>query len=65
MTKEDESSNMQQFNLNILKCRDDHKPILLKSTAEDHGGFKLSDGSHCSWVRPDNVIGPDKLTRTH
>lgn len=36
-------------NLNTLKVRDDHRPVLFEATKEAHK-FKLSDGQEASWV---------------
>ena len=49
---------------NILKCRDDPKPVFFgheeESTA-DAPKFKLCEGSSCSWAKPGDVFGLDKL----
>ncbi|MEI7451280.1 MAG: hypothetical protein WCJ75_16850, partial [Desulfomonile sp.] len=49
---------------NILKCRDDHKPVFFVYEQEstiDSPKFKLCEGSSCSWSKPGEVFGPDKL----
>ncbi len=48
----------------ILKCRDDHAPVLFYADGDTIAGapsFKLREGSTCSWARPDEAFGPDKL----
>lgn len=54
----------QEINEQILKCREDHDPIILYAdgnTAARMQAFKLKDGSRCSWAKPDEPISPDKL----
>lgn len=54
------SNNQDQ----ILKCRDDHVPIIFcpdPGLAGDTQPFKLKKGVTCSWVKPDEAFGPDKL----
>jgi hypothetical protein len=49
---------------NILKCRDDPKPVFFAHAEEsiaDAPNFKLCEGSSCSWAKPGDVFGPDKL----
>ncbi len=49
---------------NILKCRDDPKPVFFVREEEstvDAPKFKLCEGSTCSWAKPSDVFGPDKL----
>ena len=49
---------------NILKCRDDHKPVFFAHEDEsttDAPKFKLCEGSSCPWTKPGDVFGPDKL----
>ena len=36
---------------NILKVRDDHKPIYFNSVTGENDRFKFSDGSSASWIR--------------
>jgi hypothetical protein len=53
-----------KFHTNILKCRDDPKPVLLCDTDGEEGDgpkFKLCENSQCSWVKPGEVVSPDKL----
>jgi hypothetical protein len=48
----------------ILKCRDDHAPVLFRADGDMAAGaqpFKLSEGSTCSWAKPDEAFGTDKL----
>jgi hypothetical protein len=49
---------------NILKCRDDQKPIFFAHEEESTANtpkFKLCEGSSCSWVKPGDAFGPDIL----
>lgn len=49
---------------NILKCRDDPKPVFFGHTEESTAeapNFKLCEGSSCSWAKLGEVFGPDKL----
>lgn len=49
---------------NILKCRDDPKPVFFaheEASTADAPKFKLCKGSSCSWAKPGDVFGPDKL----
>ncbi len=55
--------NLEQ-NDQILKCRDDHSPIVFCGEGEATAGvqsFKLKKDATCSWARPDEAFGPDKL----
>lgn len=45
--------------INILKSRDDRKPIYFNKIGDDQ--FKLSKDSECSWNKIDETFGPDKL----
>lgn len=48
----------------ILKCRDDQAPVLFRADGDMAAGaqpFKLNEGSTCSWVKPDEAFGTDKL----
>jgi len=48
----------------ILKCRDDHAPVVFAHDAakpDDDQTFKLSDGATCSWAKPDEPFGPETL----
>ena len=50
--------------MNIVKCRDDHKPVFLARAEEatnDSPKFKLAEQSTCSWAKPGEMVGPDKL----
>lgn len=63
MTKEAGGENKALAN-NILKCRDDTQPVLFahkKESTADAPKFELCEGSSCSWVKPGEVFGPDKL----
>ncbi|MDH5668788.1 MAG: SIR2 family protein [Nitrospira sp.] len=49
---------------NILKCRDDPRPVFFGGAEEstvDAPKFKLCEGASCSWAKPGDVFGPDKL----
>jgi len=47
----------------VLKARDDHAPVLFNHQTEPSGtdGFKLLSDSECSWAKPDEAFGPEKL----
>lgn len=59
------NSDSNVMSQNILKCRDDHKPIIFMQQAEPTGDgspqFVLIENSTCSWAKPEEVFGPDKL----
>ncbi len=61
---EEASGESKALTNNILKCRDDIKPVFFvregESTA-DAPKFKFSEGSSCSWAKSDDVLGPDNL----
>jgi len=44
---------------NILKSRDDPQPVSFE--AVDGGKFKLCSDSQCSWLKKEEIFGPDKL----
>lgn len=49
---------------NILKCRDDHRPVPLVKCDESPNReptFQIQQGASCSWARPDEMLGPEKL----
>jgi len=52
----------QQENIQILKCRDDPKPIFFKKES-DHTPlqFVLTEDSGCSWIKKDETFGPEKI----
>ena len=58
-------SNEPTQTTNILKCRDDHRPISLiqqtESADQPTPSFELADGSSCSWLESDEAVGPDRL----
>lgn len=63
MTKKPEGEKATS-GLNIIKCRDDQQPILLKHEAEstiESPLFNISNECSCSWAKPTEVIGPDIL----
>ena len=49
----------------ILKCRDDPQPVFFASQVELSSGaspqFVLTENSTCSWAKPEEVFGPEKL----
>lgn len=48
----------------IIKCRDDKKPVIITKALEGtdtEGQFKLSEGSECSWLEKEKPFGSDKL----
>lgn len=54
----------QEANEQILKCRDDHAPVWFSTDGETTAGaqpFKLKEGSTCSWVKPEESFGPERL----
>ena len=51
-------------NRQILKCRDDYKPVYFVNDDEnttDSQAFTLIDGSTCSWAKQDETFRPEKL----
>lgn len=46
---------------NILKVRDDHKPIYFNSVTGENDCFKFSDGSSASWIRDEESFGYKEL----
>ena len=57
MGNETEDKNKKRTN--ILKSRDDHKPVVFEEV--EGGIFKLCKDSECSWIKEDEPFGPDKL----
>lgn len=54
----------QQADVEILKCRDDHVPVLFsraETPGEDRKPFLLTEGSSCSWVKQKEMFGTEKL----
>lgn len=48
----------------IIKCRDDKTPVVLKKVTDDAGSavaFTLADDSACSWLSNEQTIEPEKL----
>ena len=47
----------------VLKTRDDHAPVFLNRTADSAAAdqFTLPTESECSWVKPEEAFGPEKL----
>lgn len=48
----------------ILKCRDDHKPVVFRREGELAAGaeaFRVSADTPCSWAKPDEPFGIEKL----
>lgn len=62
---EGETASNNILSANILKCRDDPKPVFFAPQDSDPVAespcFKLNEGSACSWAKVDEEIGPDKL----
>jgi len=62
---DESNSDSNVMNRNILKCRDDHKPVIFTQQGEPTGDgspqFMLTENSTCSWAKPEEVFGPDKL----
>jgi len=53
-----------EVNEQIIKCRDDPKPVWFCTPAETTEGeepFLLKEGVTCSWVKPKEYFGPEKL----
>lgn len=50
---------------NILKCRDDSQPVVFEPHGDASGDatprFVLSEKSTCSWAKPGEAFGPEKL----
>jgi hypothetical protein len=49
---------------NIIKCRDDHRPVLLARTeaaGTETPRFMLADGTPCSWAKAGEPLGQDEL----
>jgi DNA helicase HerA-like ATPase len=47
----------------LLKCRDDQKPVYLKRKdgSEDGTHFEIAENSECSWAKPGDTLSPAKL----
>ena len=47
----------------VLKTRDDHDPVILvrSGDSEPTDQFTLPTESQCSWAKPDEVFGAEKL----
>ncbi|MFW5771187.1 MAG: hypothetical protein ACOCX9_07100, partial [Spirochaetota bacterium] len=57
----DNFEEIKEGNINVLKCRDDHEPILFLKN--DESDFKLIPESSCSWIKNDESFGPKKLRK--
>lgn len=60
----EKNQNILQEGDQILKARDDPSPITLGrdgEAAEPDKPFRLASGMHCSWVKPGEPFGPEKL----
>lgn len=52
----------QQQNIQILKCRDDPRPIFFKQESENTPlKFVLTDDTVCSWINKDEPFSPEKI----
>lgn len=62
MTREELKSSLENGG-QVLKTREDHDLVVLdrQTDTESTGLFKLTADSVCSWAKPDEVIGSDKL----
>ncbi len=63
MTAEDVRNHLEGGG-QILKTRDDQAPVFLEPDREPEESskpFKLSTGATCSWAKPDEGFGPEKL----
>ena len=62
---EGEAASDNVLSANILKCRDDPKPVFFTprdgDSSAEQPGFLLSEGSTCSWAKADEEIRPDKI----
>lgn len=56
---ESNEEGIKKGEINVLKCRDDHDFILFKKV--DKSGFKLVNGSECTWIEQDEPFRPNKL----
>lgn len=59
-----EEAPPQPTDVEILKCRDDHEPVVFSSTAapeDKQKPFRLVEGSSCSWMKQNDPFGTEKL----
>lgn len=61
----DDATPQEAEPLNIVKCRDDPVPIVLKTHSDNAGDgspqLTLADGRTSSWVKAGETVGPDTL----
>jgi len=61
----DANGENRNLDRNILKCRDDVHPVFFTiqgvSTDDALPQFALSENSTCSWAKPEEIFGSDKL----
>lgn len=51
-----------EISIQILKCRDDPRPIsFTRQDGHTEPKFALAEGSSCSWIKPGETFGPEKL----
>lgn len=62
MTGEDLKTHLESGG-QVLKARDDHAPVFLNRTADSPGAdqFTLHTDSQCSWAKPGEAFGAEKL----
>ncbi len=58
---EDNLEKIKAGKVNILKCRDDHEPILFRK--KDESEFELIPKSSCSWISNDESFGTKQLRK--
>ncbi len=59
-----EETAPQPTDVEILKCRDDHKPVVFSRTAapgDEQKPFQLAEGASCSWMKQEEMFGTEKL----
>jgi len=59
MSRETVNRDKDEEKINILKSRDDPKPVYFNKTGEAR--FKLRPGTECPWHKAEEPFGPDKL----
>ena len=62
--QDEESGEKNLMATQIIKCRDDTKPVSLedsRSSTPESRSFRLSKSSPCTWAKPADSIGTEKL----